>query len=835
LYQLYLARDVLQGSNFFAHGKILISFMTIATTLDTQFGIIWPEEFNRLLTALNALAFDLQILSSVVCQYSFSFYYSLYVSTLTLAGIIVGIPIVFWLSGRRLSDALAFSAYAGIFAYPVMSVKLAEVWMCHPVNTDSNGNLVPHHIFYLRADYQIECDTAQWDAMATYTGFFVFSYVIAFPIFMFTYLFRMRKWIVGKQQVDEERVKLGFLCHDYRLADVTYMWEAAEMCRKLMLSCVGAFWSNKSVMCVGTALLINTTFHLLHAHFKPYRVSSSNMLQHTCMSILSLLYFIGIMLKVDIDQGEQTALGYFMVTLVLSIFVLVVTMTLFEIHQTYSHIKEVLDFSKHIASLNQKDPEDNTPEFYAVQNPVDPATIESIQNTGFDLSKMEPLQPKQLLRISVMTKIQSLQTLTDENEKLLQNFFNRVHKDDDIPLRLVNTPKQVVENGAICLKYNRKTVESIQQKAVRPAIILKNPHYSVEHVRDSFRFKAVVYSFSDALLFVRAINRHLFPGGLSQDSVVKLDIDKMHTPKEWGWRFLAFDFRMPNGQLVENYIVFADMEHVKKNPDPKAQVCVGMGNHEIFEKWRVRDTTKLTEEEEAVYETDKRESNHRYLTAFIKVQHRTKRSEHKAFWKPFGVEWVPEFEPDEHPHGANVLVEAAKHFYERHHGHSHGGTPIVEINPLHAGKKRGISRGASEGMDLGAGTRLSEDSHALFRGDFTKRKNSKFESANPMSNPMGRGNVTGKATNPTSNQKGKAKAARVSEGMDLGAGTRFSEDAGRDHSISHDTRKDSKFGAGNPMVMGNPMHTKKLQKAKKAKGAVARRAQDAKKEQQATL
>jgi hypothetical protein len=64
------------------------------------------------------------------------------------------------------------------------------------------------------------------------------------------------------------------------------------------------------------------------------------------------------------------------------------------------------------------------------------------------------------------------------------------------------------------------------------------------------------------------------------------------------------------------------------------------------------------------------------------------------------------------------------------------------------------------------------------------------------------------ATNPTSHQKGKAKAARVSEGMDLGAGTRFSEDAGRDHSISHDTRKDSKFGSDtttteyfvNPMI-----------------------------------
>jgi hypothetical protein len=43
----------------------------------------------------------------------------------------------------------------------------------------------------------------------------------------------------------------------------------------------------------------------------------------------------------------------------------------------------------------------------------------------------------------------------------------------------------------------------------------------------------------------------LCPNGLTPDSVAKLDIAKLRKPKEWGWRFLAFDFIMPNHQIVE--------------------------------------------------------------------------------------------------------------------------------------------------------------------------------------------------------------------------------------------------------------------------------------------
>jgi hypothetical protein len=108
----------------------------------------------------------------------------------------------------------------------------------------------------------------------------------------------------------------------------------------------------------------------------------------------------------------------------------------------------------------------------------------------------------------------------------------------------------------ILVKSSRKTEESIRAKACRPSILAKNPAYSIEHVRDTYRFKAVVYSFHDAVEFILALHHDRSPsaeslcpstksnprGGLSACNIAKLDVAKLKTPKEWGWRFLAFDF-----------------------------------------------------------------------------------------------------------------------------------------------------------------------------------------------------------------------------------------------------------------------------------------------------
>jgi hypothetical protein len=85
---------------------------------------------------------------------------------------------------------------------------------------------------------------------------------------------------------------------------------------------------------------------------------------------------------------------------------------------------------------------------------------------------------------------------------------------------------------------------------------------------------------------VYAIDKHntVFEHGITCERVAKMDVDKLITPEEWGWRFLSFDFVIPNHQIVGCYIVFEEMEEAKKAAHPGATVCPRLSNNEIFEK-----------------------------------------------------------------------------------------------------------------------------------------------------------------------------------------------------------------------------------------------------------
>jgi hypothetical protein len=328
----------------------------------------------------------------------------------------------------------------------------------------------------------------------------------------------------------------------------------------------------------------------------------------------------------------------------------------------HEHIMRISALARHLGRLPRSDAADDSAAFYTVK------TKACAQNGGVVLS--------------VEDKIAVLERLTPANELLLDSFFDRL----PVVLRLkrVATGAEVTSKGTIQLRHNRKTSESILAKANRPEILTRNPQYGVEHVRDSFRFKAVVFSFDDALRFVLAMDQRLYGQGLygqadtaadtgnacpfklhkdstlsstvDRDSVgdrrestgrgrvgrwlttrtvAKLDVAKLQQPKEWGWRFLALDLIFPNSQIVECYIVFQPMELTKKLPDTSAPRCAGVSNHGIFECWRNRELQKLSKEEKVEYEADKRESNRRYNQAWEKVESRANSREVEAFWEPF--------------------------------------------------------------------------------------------------------------------------------------------------------------------------------------------------------
>jgi hypothetical protein len=232
-------RRFLGSTGVFAHAKILVAFVTIMTTVDSQFGVVWPQSFKSALAALSLLSLDFGVLTSMMCAVSLSFYANLICTTMVLVAVVAGIFLAHALMQRRnyelhhthpeysakaaqIRQSCLFTAiYLLTFAYPVVSVKVVEVLGCHTVEGTA----------YLRADYSIECYTNQWNVMAAYSGVFLAIYVVGFPLLvgakLWSYRHQLREQGQGPGQVCKvppAGLLLGFLLDDYKLQLPCYMW-----------------------------------------------------------------------------------------------------------------------------------------------------------------------------------------------------------------------------------------------------------------------------------------------------------------------------------------------------------------------------------------------------------------------------------------------------------------------------------------------------------------------------------------------------------------------------------------------------------------------------------
>jgi len=199
---------------------------------------------------------------------------------------------------------------------------------------------------------------------------------------------------------------------------------------------------------------------------------------------------------------------------------------------------------------------------------------------------MNPIDPK----ASQEEKVQQLQKLSAENEPVVSEFIKEVDAD-------LGTSS----------KFSYKDPEKIIEKANRPSIKSQKQWHDVEHVRDSFRFKTVIDN-TDQL---RDVYDKINEKGLE---IVKVDTEKMLTPKEWGWRFVGFDLKMANGQLVEYYLPIKELEAAKKI------------NHKAFELWR-NATPEYLKANQVKYAKALQKSNKIYNKAFQKYLKRVNQTE----------------------------------------------------------------------------------------------------------------------------------------------------------------------------------------------------------------
>eukprot|EP00935_MAST-01C_sp_MAST-1C-sp1_P000323 g323.t1 len=330
LFLLHKYGRILHRTNIWAHVKIIISFVMVACTVDTQFGVVWPYNFLKALDILSLLSFDFGVMAGIFCIVQMDFYDSLLSMTSTLLmgfSAIMGTAKFFSIRAAKQAEQAEqnstkaaeqvmqqgrfFAGYLLLFAFPIVSVDLVEAFACHEVEGT----------FYLRVDYSIECYTPRFYRMSGYAALWLIGYVVVFPLVLFWKLWTYKvKLLAGTKQLHE--LRYGFLIEDYKPYLPCLMWEWIEMMRKLFLSVVGAMWSTKSTMCVATAMVISVVFYGAHCHFYPFRSMACNRLQTLCLTVLSIVYFVGVLLKTEtVETKDREDLGWLLIALLVSILI----------------------------------------------------------------------------------------------------------------------------------------------------------------------------------------------------------------------------------------------------------------------------------------------------------------------------------------------------------------------------------------------------------------------------------------------------------------------------------------------------------------------------------
>jgi hypothetical protein len=98
--------------------------MTVVSTINKQFGVVWPNEVLTMFEVLNALSFNVEVFSSLLCIFRITYYQTLVSSTAILLLVLLGTYFVMLMHPDWWSMCILFATYFVVFSYPVLSVTM---------------------------------------------------------------------------------------------------------------------------------------------------------------------------------------------------------------------------------------------------------------------------------------------------------------------------------------------------------------------------------------------------------------------------------------------------------------------------------------------------------------------------------------------------------------------------------------------------------------------------------------------------------------------------------------------------------------------------------------
>ncbi len=193
----------------------------------------------------------------------------------------------------------------------IMATLPYKMWTCHQICHYRGQQDCP---WYLKVDMSIQCDySSQGDHRVLFLICWSMSvYVLLLPLLLLFGLYKRHKIPSDTPDDDNEFIplrnrrnsarddilsSLQFLDENYEAK--FWFWELLEIARKFLLTCGIEYFGGKSLSGVAIAAMIANIFLVLHAHFKPIKRKSEQLLQLLSLMVISLSLMLGTLIALQ--------------------------------------------------------------------------------------------------------------------------------------------------------------------------------------------------------------------------------------------------------------------------------------------------------------------------------------------------------------------------------------------------------------------------------------------------------------------------------------------------------------------------------------------------------
>lgn len=294
--------------------KPLLPVLSRPLKLHPQFASVvdveYPDIYERFLSTLNLVNFNLGFFFSFLCVLETNFYGRLLFSTLVPLAVLGGLAATYCVSRRnnRHSHAglqaathkhLSIALFIMFAVYSSVSFTVFQTFVCETLDDG---------VEYLRADYSLTCTTSAHTAMEVYAGLMVVVYPLGIPTIFAWWLVSNRhelKKRVGTSPTPDKLEPMKDLWAPYKPR--RYYYEVVECARRIVLTGLAVFIYPGSAAQVAIEVAFAAGLLVVFEVLAPFVDPVDAWLYRSGALVVFFSMYLALLLKVDAsDESSQS-------------------------------------------------------------------------------------------------------------------------------------------------------------------------------------------------------------------------------------------------------------------------------------------------------------------------------------------------------------------------------------------------------------------------------------------------------------------------------------------------------------------------------------------------